>query len=303
MATTTRPDLFKLIVPAIQALAHCYNEPLQQAIEQSELTTTSWNMLLQVQGAEPGALTLDMLARKRPYLERARLAAQLTTATEHGLLAERPAEAYQLTERGRTALTNTFDAVHAALQPYQPLPEAALERAAELLRRLVEATVAAPEPADKQDLLSSRRTDPGPQSSAAARIDQYLTDLLAFRDDAHRAAWQPITSDGPAWEIFTCIWRGEANTLAALQQQLARREHSPGSFERALHDLAARGWISGDGTTYQPSQAGRALREQAEELTDRYFYTAWNVLGETEIDELHELLSRLRDSAPPAASG
>ena len=83
-------------------------------------------------------------------------------------------------------------------------------------------------------------------------VSKYLPDAPA--------AWQPITSDGPAWEIFTRIWRGEANTLAALQQQLARREHSPGSFERALHDLAARGWISGDGTTYQPSQAGRALR-------------------------------------------
>ena len=33
MATTTRPNLFKLMGPAIQALAHCYNEPLQQAIE------------------------------------------------------------------------------------------------------------------------------------------------------------------------------------------------------------------------------------------------------------------------------
>lgn len=303
MTTITQPDLFALMGAAVQALATRYGEPLQQATEQAGLNTADWGTLLLVQGAEPHALTLDRFAQRNPYVGSARLAAQLAGAAERGLLAAGPADAYQLTERGRDALNSIFGAVHAALKDYQPLPEADLERAAELLRRLVEATVAAPEPADKQNLLSSRRTDPGPHASAAARIDQYLTDLLRFRDDAHTAAWQPLTSDGPAWELFTCIWRGEADTFAALQQRLERREHAPGTFTRALHELEASGWISQDGDVYRATATGRTLREQAEEQTDRYFYGPWNVLSVPEVDDLHELLSRLRDSAPQPDGG
>lgn len=300
MTTATQSDIFALLGPAVRALATRYDAAMQAANEQAGIAPADLNLLLLARGAEPEAPTRSLLQRQMPYLGGAGLAELLAGAAERGLLAEEPSGSYWLTERGRASLENTFGAVHAALAGYQPLPEARLGRAADLLQRVVEAMLAAPEPAGKFHLLSSRLTDPGAGASAAARLDQYATDLLHFRDDAHQAAWQPLTADGPAWEILTLIWRGEANTLAALQQRLERRRHDPAVIEQALADLRERGWIVPSGEAFEPSLAGRERREQAEETTDRLFYTPWNVLSTTEIDELHELLGQLRDSAPQA---
>jgi hypothetical protein len=40
---------------------------------------------------------------------------------------------------------------------------------------------------------------------------------------------------------------------------------------------------------------GAALRQQAEETTDRLFYAPWSCLSEAEIEDLRGLLTRLRD--------
>jgi hypothetical protein len=48
--------------------------------------------------------------------------------------------------------------------------------------------------------------------------------------------------------------------------------------------------------TFRLSQQGRELREQAEQLTNEYFYAPWSVLMQAEIDELYDLLTKLRDA-------
>jgi hypothetical protein len=183
------------------------------------------------------------------------------------------------------------------LADYTPLPRDDMQRIVELLRRIVDASAAAPEPLEKPDLRSSRLTDPGASGSAAARIDQYASDLLHYRDDVHQAAWRPLGASGPAWEIFTFIWRGEAVTLEALQQQLERRGHSPEEYGQFLGELTERGWIVETGGAYTPTAQGRRLREQAEETTNRLFYAPWVCLSESEIETLRELLIRLRETS------
>ena len=159
-----------------------------------------------------------------------------------------------------------------------------------------------PDTNELEALLASRRSEPGPQAALGARIDQYLTDLLRFRDDAHQAAWQPLGVGGLAWELLTLIWRGEANTREALQQQLERRGHATADYDQALSDLAGRGWLAEQDEQFRVTDAGRAVREQAEEQTDRLFYGPWNRLSAAEIDQLRELLTRLRDTAPTPAA-
>ena len=57
------------------------------------------------------------------------------------------------------------------------------------------------------------------------RIDQYLTDLNAYRNDASLSVWQPYGVSGATWEAFTCLWRGDARTLDALCDRLSFRGH------------------------------------------------------------------------------
>jgi hypothetical protein len=40
---------------------------------------------------------------------------------------------------------------------------------------------------------------------------------------------------------------------------------------------------------------GKGLREQAEQLTNEYFYAPWSVLTPDERNELYDLLLKLRD--------
>ena len=45
---------------------------------------------------------------------------------------------------------------------------------------------------------------------------------------------------------------------------------------------------------FEVTDAGRQVREEAETATNRNFYTPWLTLNETEIDDLRDLLARLK---------
>ena len=45
--------------------------------------------------------------------------------------------------------------------------------------------------------------------------------------------------------------------------------------------------------TFRLSRQGIELREQAEHLTNEYFYAPWSVLVQAEVDELYNLLTTL----------
>jgi DNA-binding MarR family transcriptional regulator len=184
----------------------------------------------------------------------------------------------------------------------EPLPLDDQRRLLDLLKQVVEASVAAPQPRDKRHLAASRKVDPGEDAPPVARIDQYLTDLTLFRDDVHPAAWREYNINGPAWEVFSLIWEGEATTLAALAERLASRQHPPELIPQSIQDLIARGWIEQDRGAYVATEEGRALRQEAEDETDRLFYAPWACLSEAETAELRDLLERLRDGARALAA-
>jgi hypothetical protein len=76
------------------------------------------------------------------------------------------------------------------------LPESDLKRLASLLGRLVEANLTTPESPGKWCLRIARNFDPGVEAPVMARLDQYLSDLSAYRDDAHLASWRSYGVSG-----------------------------------------------------------------------------------------------------------
>jgi DNA-binding MarR family transcriptional regulator len=292
----TITDLYPLSQEALQALDLHYRPAMQQALADAGLEGRIWGVLLFAQGVEPQPLSAAQLHALSPYTTVEALAERLAEAADQGFLA--PAkDGYRLTEAGRRALQGSFAAVYQALAALEPLPADDMRRLADLLRRLVDASLAAPAPTDKSHLRASRRTDPGAEVSLAARIDQYLTDLNGFRDDAHLAAWRPYGVDGPAWEALTLIWRGEANTPEALAEKLSGRRQEPAAYTIALRSLAERGWVAEQAGTYSATEQGRAIRQRAEDETDRLFYEPWGSLDDGEAQELRSLLTQLSDRA------
>ena len=140
----------------------------------------------------------------------------------------------------------------------------------------------------------ARRRAPADHDPALLRIAQYFSDFNAFRDDAHMAAWQSQQLDGYLWEAFALVCDGEADSAAALFEQLAYRGYSFGEYAAALEILTRRNWLepAAMANVYRVTAAGRAARALVERLTDSYFYAPWSCLPEAKIAELRALLLR-----------
>ena len=65
----------------------------------------------------------------------------------------------------------------------------------------------------------------------------------------------------------------------------------------ALQAAVQLGWAQQIGIPgrYCITQTGREVREQAEQLTNRYFYAPWSVLTKNELYEFSNLLLKLKD--------
>jgi hypothetical protein len=294
--------LWPLLAATNNALVPSYAAAMERAGADAQVPGTAWMLLLPAYTFEPEALTTARLRVRVPYNAPVVYDRLLAEAEAAGLLAADAEGGYRLSERGRAALRAILDAGYQAMAGVSVLPAETLERLAALLRRLVGAALAAPEPPGKWSLRLSRRTDPGAEAAVVARIDQYLTDLGAYRDDAHLSAWQPLGVSPEAWESLTLLWRGEAATLDELHAKLARRRRSREEYAAALAELQARGLAVEEGGRFAPSAQGRDLREEAERLTDRYFYGPFAVLSEAEQLELRELLERLSAALRQAVS-
>jgi hypothetical protein len=206
---------------------------------------------------------------------------------------------YYLTELGRQAAGRVIGAAYAKMAVLQPMPSTDLERLASLLHRLVKSCLTTPERPGKWCITHSQQSDPGEAASVVVRIDQYLSDLAAYRDDAHLAAWQSHNIEGYIWETFTYFWRGEATTLDGLYHKLERRGYSQNEYKQALENLIKRGWLMEAAEEYHVTPLGQEVRQAVEVTTDRYFYGAWSCLSQEETEELRTLLVHLRDGLQP----
>lgn len=281
---------------AIGALARCYRPEMERAAAELGLGEYA-GLLFTALTFEPEPISAARLRIRSPYTAERFYNRYLTGAAGLGFLAPaaQEADAYQLTESGKTAMKQVMAAVYARMAEQHGLPSSELERLAGLLHRLVEASLAAPEPPGKWSISHSRRIDPGEDAPSMVRIDQYISDLAGYRDDSHLAAWQQHNIAGHIWEAFTFIWRGDTTNLDALAEELARRGHTREGYEQAIGELVERGWLTEDAGEYQVTPSGKEIRQEAEDATDRYFFAPWAVLSQTELEELKVLLHSLRD--------
>ncbi len=288
-------DLWPLVEEARRALGSHYDPAMERAAADSGLPSPEWSLLFPALTFEPDSFTVKRLRIRNPYSAPHVFQARLERLVNLGALTPEGEESYRLTEAGRAAIRQVIQAAYASMAPLSPLPAEDLEDLAGLLRTVVQASLDALEPPGKWCIVNSRAIDPGDDAPVMVRIDQYITDLAAYRDDAHLAAWQPLELSGHAWEAFTVLWRGEAGTAEEVQARLPRRGYSTSDYAEALRDLADRGWAAGDSGRFQLTAQGRDLRQEVEERTDRYFFAPWAILNESETGRLRNLTAQLRD--------
>lgn len=291
-------EMWPLALQALQALASHYRLPMEQMIAKLGLPEWCTGILFPALSFDPATVTAAKLHIRGAYTAEALFAHRLQQAAQLGLVqeAEDQAGAYRLTSHGREAADMIIQAAYDCMRQLQPLPDEELEQLAGLLYRLVDACLKAPSPPGKWCIQLSQRLDSGENAHVVIRIDQYLSNLSAYRDDAHLAAWQPHACSGQAWEALTLLWRGEAATLDEVFGKLERRGFSREEYRQALDDLVGRGWLEAENERYSLTPLGGQIRQAAEALTDEYFYAPWRQLSEADLQALRSLLIRLREN-------
>jgi len=289
-------DLWITLTEAYHALGGHYVPVMDQKALDLGLPDGGGWLLLPALSFDPDPISAEKLRIRAPYTSPQWFNQGLIMLAEKGFLAPAPniEKGYYLTQSGREVIEAVILAAYQVMEGLQPLSMTELENLANRLYQFVDACLDAQEPPSKWSITNSRKLDPGDKAHIMVRIDQYMSDLAAFRDDAHLASWGSFGIEGHAWEALTLIWRKEAATLDDLHQKLARRGYSKDDYREALDELTQREWITLDEGGYSLTPLGQEVRQGAEERTDRYFYQPWSCLSSQEIESLRKQLNNFK---------
>ena len=221
---------------------------------------------------------------------------RFASAAQNGYLLP-DGDGYRPTETGKRIAHQVLQAATDSLAHVQPLPSSDLQRLVDYLIRLSDASFAAPEPPPKFCLTHYKNYKSTFSSDAPLPrlFIHYFKELDFYRMDSHMAAWRVYNLEGNRWEVFSEVWGEKNNTLDKLFEELSFRGITREEYASILQELVARGWIQQDGEKYEPTVEGKRIRDEAEALTDKYFFAAWSCLNESELEELASLAGQLRD--------
>lgn len=161
-----------------------------------------------------------------------------------------------------------------------------------LFERLVKECMATPPPPNTWSIQLSYQLMPALEPPLPF-IEQAITCLYAYRDDAHLAAWRNSNLSATAFEVLTYLWREEANSFEKLLDLLANRGHSDDVYLDALAELRDRKYIAGGRSKLRVTPDGIGFRGQVEMDTDMYFFAPWSCLSSREKDRMEDLLVSL----------
>jgi hypothetical protein len=157
----------------------------------------------------------------------------------------------------------------------------------------------APEPTKKTALVHARFHAAAPEDAPLIHVFRAIAQLSAFRDDAHVAAWHSTGITGHQWEAFSHvhgvnIWGDPITSVAEAAEKLAFRGYDETTYQTALLDCVARGWLAVDGDgRFTTTKSGQTQWQEIEDKTNQLFYAPWQILTVPEWFELHQLLTEL----------
>src|SRR6266498_2589421 len=204
---------------------------------------------------------------------------------------------YHVTEKARAGARRIIQAGDKHLLSFESFTDIDLKRLILLLKQILMANEFASSPVEKWAVVKRFRVA-DKSSPAIIQIREALMDLFAYRDDCHFAASHPhFGQAGIVWSVLGSLWKNDLVTAEQMAENMSFRGYEVNDYEVALEAAVQIGWAepSEVAATFRITQKGRALREKAEQLTNEYFYAPWSVMIQAELDELYDLLLKLRD--------
>jgi hypothetical protein len=279
---------------AMVGLGNRYEPVVEKAAKEEAMDLRTWSTLLAVLTFEPEDSTPAHFMVRGPYTAPEAYLSHLVSASEAGFLSEVEGGKFRLTERGRRIVLDLVALGRGAMANADPLSVNDSHTLMELLNRMVGSCLETPAPPETWSIQLSFKLMPEPEPPMP-NIEQAISALAAYRDDAHLAAWQNTELSATALETLTLLWNGEVNSLQAICKRLERRGHPCKVYKSALEDLRTHHLINGPDEAPWLTGVGRVFRNQIEEVTNRYFYKPWVCLNEAEKMEMGRILALLID--------
>lgn len=272
---------------------------LAPLIEEAGLSRPAFFMLLRAAGLPPAGATAAELRPGAPYATRDPHFAQLDEAATRGYFTVEHDGRYRLTDTGWDLVARLERTATDYLAALRPLPHDELTRLADRFAAIA-AGLDEQAGGPAAHLHRGRRIaalTPEAGRAPLVRLERAIFDLWMARDDAHIGAWRMARFPGPALEVLTYLWRGEVETLDALQEALAAT-HDSLTVEELVEELIEQGYVARRGDTLQPTRAGYNVRETIESDTDDLYFHQWPPLAPDEIAWLHDTLRRVIAALP-----
>ena len=82
-----------------------------------------------------------------------------------------------------------------------------------------------------------------------------------------------------------------------MTESMSFRGYDVNDYEVAIQAAVQIEWLESAEIPggFRPTTMGRELREQAEGLTNEYFFRPWAAMKQDELDEMYDQLTKLRD--------
>ena len=293
MTTDSLTKFWPLILSVVQELWAITEPHIEEAAIQSNIPIELYYY------SELGldSFSAEDFRQRDPFSNPLQFEKVFVTLNFKGWIEPQADEKYFVTQKARDAARQIIEAGDAHLVPFESFTDIDLKKLVGLLKQIVQANQFAPEPPRKW-AVEKRFRIAQKDSPLIIQIRESLMDIFAYRDDSHIAAAHPhFGQAGIVWNVLGSLWRKETVTAEQLAESLSFRAYEVDDYEVALKAAAQIGWAEQTDApgTYRITSKGRDLREQAEQLTNEYFYAPWSILISSELDELYDLLMKLRE--------
>jgi DNA-binding MarR family transcriptional regulator len=253
-------------------------------------------------GLDPELLGLSHVFKRTPYANPDSYREQLEAAVSRGWVQRVEDGGYGITDKGRGYVAGLFALSNQGYDQIETLPVETLETAIALLEKVDAHIGTLSDPPEKPAWKLAHIFGEG-DTSVLYRLRRRAIFLLAYRDDAHIAAWSGHEVNGYVFETFSKVWEGDASNAAQLAEQLDYRNYDEAKYQSALDELVERGWLAESDGAYAVTDEGRRLREAIEAQTNAYYDLALGGLSADELAELEAIFTALTEKHQPEEAG
>ena len=269
---------------------------INAVVEDSDITTgPEWGCLNWATSLAPTPLNPDVLPTG--YNAPGIISEAVKRLVALGYLEAANKNSYRPTQKGKDIIDQIEAVQVKAFNEHEPLSEVELDRIIALLDKILKGIKSLTQPPRSRFEIRSTIQIVRDLTPLWMFMDKVIL-IENFRQDCHDASWKIHDINAHAWEIMTLLWREEATGIDDLPELVANnRGFTREETEAAVQDLLGRGWIqpAEDPGKYQVTGSGKTMRQEAEDLTDKYFFAAWDSLSESELQEIHTLTTKAQE--------